>query len=477
MTEAVKTSKLEEILGGWPGEELYGVEKEYAKEVEIRGKIERSLIEEISRIKGEPEWMLRLRLRALELFEKYPMPNWLIGVEHIDLEELSQYVKPKAERVSSWEEIPKEYREAYERLGLPELEQRFLMGLTAVYDSETVFHRFKKELEKKGVILLPMEEAVQKYPDLLKQYFARVFPPSDHKFAALHVALWSGGTFVYVPPNVRIEQPIEAFFFIGASMEGQFEHTLIVADENSFIHFIEGCSAPLLKKYSFHDGMVEIFAKKSSHVKFTTIQNWSRNIINFNNKRAIAEENAFVEWLEGSIGSQITYTYPSTVLRGRGSRTSNIVIGLANGPYLKDTGSKVIHVAPETKSRIVSKSISNAGGINIYRGLVKISPSAENAFAQVDCDSLIMDSESQAHTFPHIQVDNPTATVSHEAKTGRLSDDQLFYMQSRGLKEGEAKALIVLGMLQDVLPDLPLEYVSVLSKVIQLEFSEVGAVG
>jgi len=477
LTEAVKTADVEELLRYTSIDELYGWEWEYAKEIEIRGKIGRDIIEEISRVKKEPEWMLRLRLKALELFNKLPVPKWLAGIEEIDLEEIAAYVKPKAELTKEWTDLPDEIRKAYEKLGIPEIEARFLSGLTAVYGSETVYSKMKEKLEEKGVIILPMEEAVQKYPDLLKRYFARIFPPSDHKFAALHVALWSGGAFVYVPKGVKIEQPIEAFFFIGGSLEGQFEHTLVVADEDSYVHFIEGCSAPLLKKYSFHDGMVELYAARNAHIKFTTLQNWSRDIINFNNKRGIAKENATIEWTEGSIGSKITYTYPSTILAGRGAKTSNIVIGIANGPYLKDTGSKVIHAAPNTASRIISKSISNNGGINIYRGLVRINKGAYNSIANVECDSLILDESSMAYTYPHNQIEEPTATVSHEAKTGRLSEDQLFYLSSRGLSEGEAKSLIVIGMLKEILSDLPLEFVSILNRVIQLEFSEVGGVG
>lgn len=477
MTKAVKTSNIEEILKYTSIDELYGWEWEYAKEIEIRGKITRDIIEEISRVKKEPDWMLRLRLKALELFNKLPIPKWLAGIEEIDLEELAAYVKPRVERTQEWTDLPEEIRKAYEKLGIPELEARFLSGLTAVYGSETVYSRMKEKLEDKGVIIMPMEEAVKKYPDLLKRYFARIFPPSDHKFAALHVALWSGGAFVYVPRGVRVEQPIEAFFFIGGSLEGQFEHTLVVADEGSYVHFIEGCSAPLLKKYSFHDGMVELYAARGAHIKFTTLQNWSRDIINFNNKRGIAKENAVIEWTEGSIGSKITYTYPSTILVGYGAKTNNVVIGIANGPYIKDTGSKVIHAAPHTASRVVSKSISNNGGINIYRGLVKINRGAEYSIANVECDSLILDESSMAYTYPHNQVEEPTATISHEAKTGRLSEDQLFYLASRGLSEGEGKSLIVIGMLKEILSDLPLEFVSILNRVIQLEFSEVGGVG
>lgn len=473
---AVRVRPLKEILeAGVEG--VLGFQKPYPKEVEIRGRIERSLIEEISRIKKEPDWMRRLRLRALELFYKLPMPRWVIGIEEIDLEEIAAYVKPKAERAETWEDLPLWMREYYSRLGLPEAEARFLSGMTAVFDSEAVLNLAKKELKEKGVILVPMEEAVQKYPDLVKQYFGRVFPASDHKFAALHHALWSGGAFVYVPPGVKVSQPIEAFFFIGSELEGQFEHTLLVVGENSYIEFIEGCAAPMLKTFSFHDGMVEIYAHRGARVHFYTIQNWSRDIINFNNKRAMAEEGAHVEWLEGSIGSRLTYTYPTTILRGRGSSTRNVSVAIANGPYIKDTGGKAIHAAPNTKSYIVSKSISSGGGLSVYRGLVKINRGAKNSVGHVQCDSLVLDDKSKAYTYPRNEVDEPSAEISHEASIGRLSEDQLFYMANRGLSEGEAKALIVLGFIQDVLRALPLELLGVLSKVIELEFSELGALG
>jgi Fe-S cluster assembly protein SufB len=475
--EALKVSKIEDIVKSISVDELYGLEWGYTKKIEIKGKIRKSLIEEVSRVKNEPGWMLRLRLKALKLFEKLPMPKWVVGIDEIDLDELTTYVKPDVEITSSWDDLPDNIKKAYEKIGIPELEARFLSGLSAVYGSETIYMNMKKKIEEMGVVILPMEEAVKKYPSILKKYFSRIFPPSDHKFSALHLALWSGGTFVYVPPNVKVPQPIEAFFFIGGSLEGQFEHTLIVADEDSYVHFIEGCSAPLLKKYSFHNGMVELYAKKNSHIKFTTLQNWSKDIINFNNKRGIAESGSLIEWTEGSIGSKITYTYPSTVLRGEDSRTNSVVISVTNGPYLKDTGSKVIHAAPYTRSKILSKSISNAGGLNVYRGLIKINKGAYNSFAHVECDSLILDDDSRAYTYPHNQVEEPSAIVSHEAKTGRLSEQQLFYMGSRGLTEGEAKSLIVIGMLKEILHDLPLEYVSVLYKVIQLEFSELGGIG
>ncbi|ACS90771.1 MULTISPECIES: Fe-S cluster assembly protein SufB [Thermococcus] len=471
-------SKLEEILKAGSLEEILGTAVPYPKEIELKGKISRDTVEELSRIKKEPEWMLRHRLRALEVFEKLPMPKWVVGIEELDLDNLILYTKPELQKeVKDWDDLPENIRKTFERLNIPEIEKKFLSGLTAVFDSESVYSQLKEEFEKKGIIMLPMEEAVKKYPDLVKKYFGKVFPPGEHKFSALHHALWSGGAFVYIPKGVRVPFPIEAFFVIGSALEGQFEHTLLVADEGSYVHFIEGCSAPMYKGFSFHDGMVEIYAHKNATVKFTTIQNWSRNVINFNNKRAIIEDNAYVEWIEGSIGSMITYTYPSSVLKGDYSRTAQYVVSLSNGPFMKDTGAKSFHVGKNTSSKIVSKSISANGGINIYRGLVRIARGAENSTATVSCDSLILDGESRAYTYPHNQNDEPSASIIHEATTGKLSEDKLFYLNARGIKEEEAKSLIVLGFISEILEGLPFEYVEVLKKVIELEFSEVGGVG
>ena len=449
----------------------------YQREIEIRGRLTRDVVEEISRIKGEPDWMRRLRLRSLELFYKLPTPKWLPGIDMIDLEEMTVYARPDVPRATSWEDLPPELRRFYEKLGLPEEEARALAGLEAVIDSENVFSVVKDILRKKGVIVMSMDEAVKRDLPVVREYFMKVFPPSDHKFAALHGALWSGGVFVYVPKGVKMVEPIEGFFLIGSAMEGQFEHTLIVADEGSYLNFIEGCSAPKFVGYSFHDGMVEIYAHRNSTVKFTTLQNWSKNVINYNNKRAIAESGARVDWFEGSIGAKITVTYPSTILRGRGAVSESYVVSMSKGPVIKDTGSKMIHAAPETRSKIVNKSISVDGGVNIYRGLVRINRGARHSTAHVECDSLIMDEKSAAHTFPHNQVDEPTASVTHEATTGRLSEEQLFYLMSRGFSEAEAKSLIVLGYLESVLMDLPFETVNVLRRVVQLEFKELGGVG
>ncbi|AEC52507.1 hypothetical protein PNA2_1592 [Pyrococcus sp. NA2] len=473
-----KQSRFKEILEAGSLEELLGTAIPYSKEVEIRGKITKSTIEELSKIKGEPEWMKRHRLRALELFEKLPMPKWLVGIEELDLENLVIYSKPEIDReVKDWSDLPENIRKTFERLNIPEIEKRFLSGLTAVFDSESVYSKLKEEFKRKGIIMIPMEEAVKKYPNVIRNYFGKIFPAGEHKFSALHHALWSGGAFVYIPKGLEVPFPIEAFFIIGSALEGQFEHTLIIADEGSYVHFIEGCSAPMYKEFSFHDGMVEIYVHKNATVKFTTIQNWSRNVINFNNKRAIVEKNGYVEWIEGSIGSRITYTYPSSVLKGEGARTAQYVVSLTNGPYLKDTGAKTWHLAPNTSSKIVSKSISASGGVNIYRGLVRIVKGAKNSTATVSCDSLILDEKSKAYTYPHNQNDEPTGSIIHEATTGKLSEDKLFYMKSRGISEEEAKSLIVLGFISEILEDLPLEYVEVLKKVIELEFSEVGGVG
>ncbi|MGC9106790.1 MAG: Fe-S cluster assembly protein SufB [Infirmifilum sp.] len=449
----------------------------YKPRIQLKGRISRSTIEELSRSKREPEWMLRLRLRSLELFEKLPTPNWLVGVEELDLEELTHYIQPDVERVSSWDQLPSEIRSVYEKLGLPEIEARVLSGLAAQFESENIYLSFKKFLEEKGVILMDMSEAVIKYPDLVKKYFMRVFPPSDHKFAALHGAVWSGGVFLYVPPGMRVEAPIEAFFFVASELEAQFEHTLIVADEGSFIHFIEGCAAPLFKKYSFHDGMVEIYAHRNSHVKFTTVQNWSKNLINFNNKRAILEEGAVVEWAEGSLGSKVSYVYPSVILKGRGSRASIYNITLAKGKTWKDGGAKAFHLAPETSSEVVSKSISAQGGVAVYRGLVKMARGARNSKAAVKCDSLLLDTESKAYTYPKNEIEEDDALVVHEATTGRLSEDALFYAQSRGLTEDEARRLLVIGYVGDILKNLPFEYQVVFRRVLGLEFEELGGYG
>ena len=440
--------------------------------------LSRDVVEEISKLKKEPEWMTRLRLKALELFEKIPSPNWLPDVlADLDVSKLNIYVKPDADKVNAWDEVPPEIRKYYEALGIPDSERKFLGGLVAVFESEPIYSNVKKELQAKGVVMMPPEEALHKYEEVMKEYFAKIFPASDHKFAALHVALWSGGVFVYVPKNVKVTYPVEGFFVIGSEMEGQFEHTLLIADEGSYIHFIEGCSAPQFKKFSFHDGMVELYAKKNAYIKFTTVQNWSKNVINFNNKRAWADENATVEWVEGSLGSKYSFVYPSTILRGRGATSTSLVVTMASGKdEWKDSGSKMIHAAPETRSKVINKNIGFNGGVNVYRGLIKVNKGAKGAKAFVKCDSLMLDDLTKAYTYPHNQVMEEDAEVAHEAHTFRMNEDQLFYLMSRGIDEKEATSLLVLGFIDDIMRELPFEYATVLNKVIKLELEKLGAV-
>ncbi|MCI2414980.1 MAG: Fe-S cluster assembly protein SufB [Candidatus Aramenus sp.] len=452
-------------------------EKEFHRRIVSSG-LSRSTIEEISKLKKEPEWMLRLRLKSLELFEKLPTPNWLPDfLGSLDVSSLELYVKPGIEKTNNWDEIPKEIREYYDKLGIPESEKKYLGGLVAVLESEPIYANVKEELKKKGVIMMPPEEAVQKYPDVIKEYFMKIFPASDHKFAALHGALWSGGVFVYVPRGVKITTPVEGFFVIGSEMEGQFEHTLVVADEGSYIHFIEGCSAPQFKKFSFHDGMVELYAKKDAHIKFTTVQNWSKNVINFNNKRAWADENANIEWVEGSLGSKYSFVYPSTILRGRNATSTSLVVTMASGEgEWKDSGSKMIHAAPNTRSKVVNKNIGFNGGVNIYRGLIRVNKGATGAKAFVKCDSLMLDEKTKAYTFPHNQVFEDDADVAHEAHTFRMSEDQLFYLMNRGINEKEATSMLVLGFIDEIMRELPFEYATMLNKIIKLELEKLGAV-
>ncbi len=437
------------------------------------GKVERSLVEEISRKKGEPEWMRQLRLQSLELFEKMRDPVWIKGIDEVDLDKLVLYEDVEV-RADKWEELPDEIRRFYEELNLPEMEKKFLAGLSTSFDSEIVYSRAKEMLEERGVIMLPMEEAVRRYPEMVRKYFGRVFPPATHKYAALHYALWSGGVFVYVPKNVKIEFPVEAFFLISSEMFAQFEHSLIVVDEGASIHFIEGCSSPQFRKFSFHDGVVEAYVHKNAHLKFTTVQNWSRDIINFNNKRAIVEENGSVEWVEGAFGSKASFVYPSVTLQ-KNARARVTNFSISHQGEWKESGSKVFHLGEGSRSTVISKTISTGDGVSVYRGLLRINKGAKHAFSAISCDSLLMDEESKTFTYPHNQIEEETARVSYEATTSFLTEEQMFYMNSRGLDEDAAKAMIALGFLSDVVAELPPEYSAVFRKVLEYDFR--GSVG
>ena len=437
------------------------------------GKIDPSAVEEISERKKEPEWMRKLRLQALKLFETLPDPLWLPGIEELNLDEMILYEEVDA-RATSWDELPEDIRRFYEEVNLPETEKRFLAGLSTSYDSETVYYHAKEYLKKLGVILLPMEEAVKKYPGLVKKYFGRIFPMAEHRYAALHYALWSGGVFVYVPPGVKVQFPVEAFFLISEELLAQFEHSLIVVDEGAYLHFIEGCSSPQFRKFSFHDGAVEMYVHKNAHLKFTTVQNWGRNIINFNNKRAIVEEGGTVEWVEGSFGSKNSYVYPSVILH-KNARSRMTNFSVAHSEEWKEGGAKIFHLGENSRSTVESKSISVGNGVSVFRGLLKINKGAVNAFSAMSCDSLVMDPESKAFTYPHNQIEEKTARVSYEASTTFLNEDQLFYLTSRGLDEDAARALIAMGFFSDVISELPPEYAAVFKRVLEYDFR--GSVG
>jgi Fe-S cluster assembly protein SufB len=455
---------------------ILGAAKPIPWEAVVRGRITRDTVEELSRIRGEPDWMRRLRLRALEMFERQPWPNWLPIEGSIDLESLVLYAKPTVERARSWDELPRELREYYEALKIPELEAKVLSGVIGQVDSGVTYESVKKDLERAGVVAMSMDEAVKRYPDLVKQYFAKVFPP-EYKFASLNIALWGGGVFVYVPPNTHVKLPLELVILISSAGVGQFEHSLIIVGENSSVEFIVACAAPVFTGVSLHDGMTEAYIHKGARVRLVDLKNWSRGVIYFGNNRAIIEEGASVDWLSGSLGGKVTIVYPMSVLRGVGSRATVTSVALANGPTWKEEGAKVFHTAPHTYSKVVSKGVSLNGGTSVYRGLVYVRDGAKYAKSSVSCESLVLDERSRAYTIPHEQVFEVTATVTHEAYTGRLGEDKLFYLRSRGLSEEEARSLVVLGYFHDVMVNLPVEYVSVFNRAIELELSRLGGVG
>ncbi|PLV56349.1 Fe-S cluster assembly protein SufB [Thermotoga sp. SG1] len=430
------------------------------------------LIEEISRAKNEPEWMLKHRLESLRIFKEWHNPRFGVDISELDLGKIVSYIRPDAKKGASWEEVPEEVKEAFDRLGIPEAEKKYLAGVGAQLDSEIVYQNIKKELEKLGVIFLDMESAVREYPDLVKEYFMKLVPNTDHKFAALHGAIWSGGTFLYVPANVKIPMPLQAYFLMSNPGMGQFEHTIIVAEEGSEVTFIEGCSAPRYNVINLHAGMVEIYVKRGAKVKYLTIQNWSKNTYNLNTKRSIVEEEGSMTWVSGSLGSYKTMLYPMTILKGKGSRAESMSITYAGPGQHMDTGSKVVHLAPYTSSLVSAKSISLGGGWAFYRGLLKITKEAVNSKASVECAALMLDNKSKSDTVPIIEVETDKADVGHEARIGRIGEDQIFYLMSRGLSEQEAKSMIVKGFVEPVVKELPFEYAVELNKLLELEIEK-----
>jgi Fe-S cluster assembly protein SufB len=435
----------------------------------------RATVEEISAIKEEPEWMLQHRLRAFEHFQKRPMPLWTDGLDSIDFEKIIYYRKPSEREERSWEDVPDQIKQTFERLGIPEAERSFLAGVGAQYDSEVVYHSVREELSKLGVVFMGTDQALKEYPEIFKEHFGTIVPPEDNKFSALNSAVWSGGSFVYVPPGVDVPLPLQAYFRINGENTGQFERTLIVVDEGASVHYIEGCTAPIYATDSLHVAVVEVVAKAHSRVRYTTIQNWSNDVYNLVTKRAHAYESSTVEWIDANTGSRKSVKYPSIYLRGRGATADIISVAVAGSGQHQDTGAKAIHLAPDTRSRIVSKSVSKDGGRASYRGQVKVAPGATNAVASIRCDALMLDDHSRSDTYPYIDIQEDDTTLTHEATVGKVSQDQVFYLMSRGLTENEAQNLIVQGFLEVFTKELPMEYAIEFNRLVKMEME--GALG
>jgi len=453
----------------------YGFRDEHRAVFESGKGLTPEVVRTISQMKGEPEWMLNFRLKALEQFNKMPIPRWGGNLDELNFDEIKYYVKPSEKKGRSWDEVPPEIKATFEKLGIPEAEQKFLAGVSAQYESEVVYHNIKEDLQKQGVIFMDTDTALREHPEFFEEYFGTVVPPSDNKFAALNSAVWSGGSFIYVPKGVRVEIPLQAYFRINAENMGQFERTLIIADEDSFVHYVEGCTAPIYTTYSLHSAVVEIIVKKNARVRYTTIQNWAPNVYNLVTKRAVAEENATMEWVDGNIGSKLTMKYPSVILKGRGAKGMVLSIAVAGKGQHQDAGAKMIHLAPDTTSTIVSKSISRQGGKVTYRGLASFSRQATGAKANIKCDTLILDNQSSSDTIPYNEIYNDDITLEHEATVSKVSEDQLFYLMSRGIPENEATQMIVMGFIEPFTKELPMEYAVELNRLIKFEME--GSIG
>lgn len=437
--------------------------------------ITKKTVADISSAKNEEPWMRDFRLKAYALFKSKPLPSWGPDLSIIDFADITYYLKATQGQMKSWEDLPKEIKETYDRIGVPQAERDFLAGVSAQYESEVVYESVRKDLEEKGVIFCDMDTAVKKHPELVKEYFGTLIPSHDNTFAALNSAVWSGGSFIYVPKNVKIDLPLQAYFRINAERFGQFERTLIIADEGSFVHYTEGCTAPIYTTASLHAAVVEIFVKKNARVRYTTVQNWSKNIYNLVTKRARAEEGAIMEWVDCNIGSGITMKYPAVYLAGKGAHGEVLSIALAGDHQIQDTGAKMYHLASNTSSRVISKSISKGGGRSSYRGMVHIAQGAKNARSSVVCDALILDDISRSDTYPTMRIKEKSALVEHEASVERIDLEKMFYLQSRGLSESDAKGLIVNGFIEPVTKEIPFEYTIELNRLISMEME--GSVG
>ena len=453
----------------------YGFVTEDKPVFKSRKGLDEEIVRQISAHKEEPAWMLEFRLKALEIFESKPMPDWGGDLTKLNLDEIYFYVRPQDRMEHSWDDVPDEIKETFEKLGIPEAERKVLAGVGAQYESEMVYHSLKEEWEQQGVIFESIEDGLKKYPDLFKEYFSTVIPTADNKFSALNSAVWSGGSFVYIPKGVKVDIPLQAYFRVNSEQMGQFERTLIIADEGSEAHYIEGCTAPVYTTDSFHSGVIEIIVKPNARFRYTTIQNWSNNMYNLVTQRALVQEGAYMEWLDGNLGSKLTMKYPSCFLVGEGAHGQILSIAYASDGQHQDTGGKVVHVAPHTTSQITSKSISKGNGRASYRGLLKVYKGATGAKSNVECDALLLSDTSRTDTYPYIEIDEETASIGHEATVSKVGDEQLFYLTSRGLSQEQAMTMVVRGFIEPIAKQLPLEYAIELNRLVELEME--GSVG
>ncbi len=437
------------------------------------------IIRDMSKMKGEPSWMLEFRLKSYKRFLRRPMPKWGGGgtLDEIDFDDIYYYIKPTEEQAKDWDMVPEEIKATYEKLGIPEAERKYLAGVTAQYESEVVYHRNRDDLEKLGVLFTDMDTAVKEYPELVKEYFGTIIPPNDNKFAALNSAVWSGGSFIYVPPGVHVDQPLQAYFRINSENMGQFERTLIIVDEDAYVHYVEGCSAPIYSTDSLHSAVVEIVVKRGGRCRYSTIQNWSNNVYNLVTKRAAAYADATMEWVDGNLGSKLTMKYPAVWMMEPGAHGEVLSIAFAGEGQHQDAGAKMVHAAPNTTSTIVSKSISKDGGRAGYRGLVRVEPGAKGVKSFVRCDALILDENSRSDTYPYMEIEEADAEIGHEATVSKVGEEQLFYLMSRGLSEEEATSMIVAGFIEPIVKELPMEYAVEMNRLIELNMIEAGAVG
>jgi Fe-S cluster assembly protein SufB len=469
-------SEVENVQTGIATEEYkYGFSMPENYVFKSRKGLDDTVVREISAMKGEPDWMTRFRLRALKLFQEKPMPQWGGNLNNIDFSDIYYYVKASDRNSTSWNDVPTEVKNTFDRLGIPEAEKKFLAGVGAQYESETIYHKLREDLSKQGVIFLDTGAALQEHPELFKQYFGTIIPPNDNKFAALNSAVWSGGSFIYVPPGVHVDLPLQAYFRINAENMGQFERTLIIVDEGAYVHYVEGCTAPTYSSDSLHAAVVEIIVKKGARCRYTTIQNWSKNVYNLVTKRAVAYQDATMEWVDGNLGSKVTMKYPAIWLKEPGARGEVLSIAFATDGQHLDAGGKVVHCAPNTSSLITSKSISKGAGRASYRGLLKMEKGAKGSKSTVVCDALLLNENSRTDTYPYIEIEEDDVETAHEATVTKVGEEQLFYLRSRGLSEADATSMIVRGFIEPIAKELPLEYAVELNRLIQLEME--GSVG